>query len=66
MIKGIESIQEPDNPSERAKDDTIHVEKKHDNKKHLHHLKIRKTTMVVLMIRHVNPMILRVKLMVVQ
>ena len=66
LIKGKESIQEPDNTSKRAKEDIVPDEKKHNNKKQLHHLKIRKTILVVLMRRHVNPIIIQVKLMVVQ
>ena len=63
-IKGKEVIQEPDNPSKRAKDDSIpDVEKL--VKKNLHRLKIRKTTLVILMRRLVVPMILQVTLIVV-
>ena len=66
MIKGKENIQEPDNPSKKVNVDSIIDEKKHNLKKRLHHVKISKTTLVVLMIRHLNMMILQVILMVVQ
>ena len=65
FIKGKESTQVPDNPSERATEDSI-IDKINTIKKHLHHLKISKTTLSVLMRRHVNPVILPVILMVVQ
>ena len=64
LIKGKESIQQPDNPSKRAKEDSI-PDEKNLIKNHLQHLKTRKTILAVLMRRHVNPMILQVKLMVV-
>ena len=38
LITGKESIQEPDNPSKKTKVDSIIDEKKHNLKKHLHHL----------------------------
>ena len=61
-IKVKESIEETENPSKRSKEDTIpHVGKK----KHLHHLKIRKTELVIIIRRRVVTMILQVKLMVV-
>ena len=44
----------------------VYLMKKNIEKKHLHHLKIGNTTLVVLMRRHVNPIIIQVKLMVVQ
>ena len=64
-MKVKESIQVPDNPSKRAKDDST-IDEKNMIKKHLHHLKIRKITLTVLMRRYVNPMIIQVILMVVQ
>ena len=66
MIKGKDSIQEPDNPSKREKDDSIIDEIIIIIIKHLHHLKINFTTEVILMIRHVNLIILQVILVVVQ
>ena len=63
MIKGKESIQEPENPSKRAKEDSIPDEEKNHNKKHLHGLKIRETTLVILIRRRVNPMIIQVKIL---
>ena len=63
LIKGKDGIQVPDKTSKRAKEDSIIDE---INKKHLYHLKIRMTTLAVLMKRHVNPMIIQVILMVVQ
>ena len=65
LITGNDSTQEPDNPNKKSKKDSIIDEKKH-NKKRLHHIKISKTMLMVIMIRHVNPMILQVILMVVQ
>ena len=63
-IKGKYSIQEPDHPIKRAKEDSIpNVEKR---KKHFHCLKIRKTILVILIRRLVVPIILQVKLMVVR
>ena len=64
-IKEKKIIQEPDNPSKRAKEDSIPYEVKHRNNKHLHHLKKYMTTLMILVRRPVNPMILQVKLMVV-
>ena len=65
LIKGKDSTQEPENPSKRAKEDGI-IDEKHNNKKHLHHLKIKLTSGVILMRRHVNMMILQVIMMLVQ
>ena len=66
LMKGKEIIQEPDNPSKKEKVDSIIDERKQNLKKHLHHLKINKTTLAVLTRRHVNMIILQVILMVVQ
>ena len=66
LIKVKEGIQKPDNPCKRAKEDSITDEKDIIIFKNLHNLKIKKTTLAVLMRRHVNMMIIQVKLMVVQ
>ena len=65
LIKGNETIQEPDTQV-KGKNSIVYLMKKSIIKKRLHHLKIRKTTLVVLRRRHVNPVILQVKLIVVQ
>ena len=65
MIKGKESIQEPEKTSKRTKEGSIPDEEKHNPKKHLHHLKIRRTTLVILIRIRTVPMIIQVKLMVV-
>ena len=65
LIKGKESIQETDKPSKRANEDSIPDVEKIIQKKHLGHLKIRKTALLILIRRRVVPMILQVQLMVV-
>ena len=65
LIKGKEIIQETDKPSKRANEDSIPDVEKIIQKKHLGHLKIRKTALVILIRRRVVPMILQVQLMVV-
>ena len=65
-ITGHKSTQEQGNPSKKAKVDSSIDEKQHNLKKFHHHIKISKTMLVVLLIRHVNLMILQVILMVVQ
>ena len=57
LSEGKEIIQEPDNPSKSKKEDSIpDIEKR---KKTLHHLKTRKTKLVILMRRRVVPMIFK-------
>ena len=49
----------------KGKNRIVYLMKKKTIKKHLHYLKIRKTTLVKLTRRHVNTLILQVKLIVV-
>ena len=66
MITGNKITQEPDNPSKKAKLDSNIDETKPNIKLTPPPYKNSKTTLVVLMIIHMNLMILQVILMVVQ
>ena len=65
LIKRKEIIQEIYNPSKSSKEDIIPDLEKNNPKKHINHLKISKTILVILIRRRVVPMIIQVKLMLV-